>query len=117
VAAILDIVKGVYLPMAQLAQQQGVMLDLNALFEKVGTYSDQPDLIEIIHTMTPPAEPASGGGGGGDAGTGMPQETTRNYVRRSLGNDTQANRDAGLENQLAAAGGNRNGAMNGDGRG
>lgn len=97
VAALNGVVQSVIMPMAQLLQQQGVVFDVNAYLEKIAAYSDMPDLAEIV-TMQ---EPIQGDPAGGEADAGpavKPQETTRNYVRRSLGGDTPQNREATATN-------------------
>ncbi len=101
--ALTEIVKGVILPMMQLLQQQGVAFDINAYLEKIGKYMDQPDLNKLLTIQEPPAPEGGAPGGGSGGAPTMAPETTRNYVRRSLGNDTGANREAGLLNSLSSA--------------
>lgn len=84
-------------PFAQLAQAQGITLDLNRLFDLVGRYMDLPELAEVLTLQRPPA--VEGGSGGGQGS--QPAETTRNYVRRSLGEDSQQSGEMELANQLA----------------
>ncbi len=99
--ALTEIVKGVILPMQQLLQQQGIAFDLNDYLQRMAKYKSLPDLNKLLTIQEPPA-PEGGAPGGGAAPT-MAPETTRNYVRRSLGNDTGANREAGLLNSLSSA--------------
>lgn len=102
-AKLLQFVQQVYLPMAQLAIQQGVVLDLQSLLAKLGRYWDMPDLKEILTLQEPPQPQPDQGGAGqpevpGQPGVNPPAETTRNYVRRSLGGDTASNREATMAN-------------------
>jgi hypothetical protein len=97
-----QIVSQVWAPMQQAFMTQGITLDMNKYLQKIGLYMNQPDLSEILTVQEPPdmeSLPSVGGGGGGSAG-----ETTRNYVRRSIGNDTQANRASELDNLLSEGG-------------
>ena len=100
---IMGVVTGIYLPMVQAAQAQGVNLDLNKLFEIAGKYLDEPDIMAILSVMSPPQSdsPQQPGGAPQQAAAGKPAETTRNYVRRSIGQDTGANRESDLMNSLA----------------
>jgi hypothetical protein len=101
-----DTVMKVVMPMAQLLQQQGVVFDVNAYLEKKAHYQDMPDLSDII-TMQEPPPPEQAQGQGGPAGPSAQPETTRNYVRRSLGGDTPDNRKAAMTNMTG-------GMMNGE---
>lgn len=91
-------------PFMGLAQQQGIGLDLNALLLKMGKYMDLPDLSEILSVVEPPDQQA--GPSTPDQGGGMPAETTRNYVRRSLGGDSAGSKRQDLTAQLMSANGN-----------
>lgn len=102
-------------PFMQLAQAQGVMLDVNALLTKYAGYLDMPDLAEILTIQEPPQPDAEAGGGGGAGG---PAETTRNYVRRSLGGEGEQSQSAELANTLAKGMGQEgNQTMNPNGAG
>lgn len=101
-----------YLPMAQIAQQQGISLDLNAFFDKWGKYADMPDVKDLLTIGDPP--PTEGAGSpNGEAGpsAGKPPETTRNYTRRSKGQGgeqnslIQAMQQAGGQNGTVQSGG------------
>lgn len=110
-----DIVTQVYAPLAQIAQRQGVALDLNAFFEKIGEYADMPDLGEILTMQQPPADGADPAGGStGSAGPG-PAQTTRTYVRENMPGRTPAGNNMNLVNQLMGVnpGGAPNGQQNG----
>ena len=85
-AAMNQVIQQVYLPLAQLAQQQGIALDLNQYFQKVGLYLDDPDIQELLTVGEPPVQKDQG-----QAGVEKPPmqaETTRNYNRRSLSDST-----------------------------
>jgi hypothetical protein len=104
-AAINQIVQGTFIPLAQLAQQQGIGLDLNQYFNLAAKYMDQPDLPTILTTAQPPAQDSTGpgpGGGANDMPT-KPQNTTRTYERRSLGGDTTAGRNQQIANAMSEA--------------
>ncbi len=66
-------------PLMPLAQQQGIMLDLNALVDKLAKYLDLPELAEILTVQEPPQQEA----GSEPQQPGQPAETTRNYTRES----------------------------------
>lgn len=76
-------------PMMQLAVQDGIKPDINALIEIFAKYGDEPDLKKIFHYVTPTAPDQQGGRG--DPGAGMkPTVTTRNYNRSSSADSPQA---------------------------
>ncbi len=106
--AINEIIKGIYLPLAQLAQQQGVSLDLNAYLKIAAELIDEPRIAEILTIQQP--TPPEGQEGGGAPG-GMPAETTRNYVRQSKSTQTRQGSDRNLVTTLL--GGNPGGNPNG----
>lgn len=83
-----------FAPMAQVLAAQGIQMDIQFLMKKIAEYSDEPDVAEMFSV----AEPQVMAGGGGGRGPGMAQNTSREYIRRSVGQDTQANRDLGMEN-------------------
>ena len=111
-AGLLQIVTQIYAPMAQLAAQQGVSVDLNVLFEKIGKYMDQPDLPEIITYREPPETTSAGNG---QAGLGMPQNTERKYVRESTPGRTQKGNDMNMASTMMGVdpGGSPEPSMNG----
>jgi hypothetical protein len=100
-----QLVMQVYQPMAQIAQQQGISLDLNAFFEKWGKYADFPDIQELLTVQEPPEQKGSSGPSD-DAGSGKPPETTRNYTRRSMGAQGPQNQ---VLQMLQAGAGQKNG--------
>ena len=87
-------------PMLPLLQQAGVTVDLNAFLTKLSKYHDLPDLTEIVTVTEPPQVE------GPTAGQEMPGpgSTSREYVRRSLGQDTEANRTNDMLGAMGAAG-------------
>jgi hypothetical protein len=95
-------------PLMQLLQQQGVALDAQFWMKKMAEYGNSPDLSQLFRIQTPPSDAQTPSGGMGATGP-KPAETTRNYVRRSIGNDTQANRNSDLMNALTKAAPNGNG--------
>lgn len=107
-AALNQVVAQIYLPMAQMAKEQGINLDLNAYFTKIGKLTDDPDLQDLLTIQEPPAPDAAGAGGGGDSGPGKPTQTSREYVRRSVGGTPQG-KQQDLMQQLAAGMGQQNG--------
>ncbi len=107
--ALVQIVTSLVIPMSQMAQQQGITLDLHVLLTKLGKYMDMPDLAEILSIQEPPvqAEPPDQGAGPG----GMPQETTRNYVRENRSQQTGPSQSTMMQQALLGA--NRGGQHNG----
>ncbi len=104
-------VTGVFAPMAQIAQQQGVALDFNEFLKIMAQYNDMPEMQRVL-TMQQPLEssvsPSSG------APPGKPPETTRNYNRISSGANSKQAEEGAMENSLAAgANAQSNGALNG----
>lgn len=98
-AFLTQMVTQIFIPMAQVAQQQGIVLDMNALFTLAGKYGDSPDLSTIFNIQEPPPQETASS----SAGTGSsPAETTRNYVRRSLGGKSAQANSAGMETELEA---------------
>ncbi len=97
-----ETVKGILAPLMGLLQQQGVMFDAQAYLAKRAELLDMPDLADIVTVAAPPvadtATPQEGGAAGPQA------ETTRNYVRRSLGGESQQGQGATLEALLESSG-------------
>jgi hypothetical protein len=89
-------VLGLIQPFMGMAQQQGIMLDLNTLMDIIGKYGDMPELKEFLTTTEPP--PPSGGGGSPEEGA-APASTTRNYVRESTSTRTN---DGDRRNMMSA---------------
>lgn len=54
VQAIMSVIQNLFLPLAGVAQQQGINLDLPATFDKLSKYMDQPDLQELFSIQSPP---------------------------------------------------------------
>lgn len=97
--AINEVIQTIYLPLAQIAQQQGVSLDLNAYFEKAAQYMDEPDIDEILTIRRPP--PQNGGSPGGSSeGPGMPAQTERTYTRQNMPGSTRQASDRNLVTSL-----------------
>lgn len=88
-----------FAPFAQMAQQQGVTLDLNALMDVVSRYGNEPELNRIF-TYSPPPDPTAGQGSGGDNG-GMPANTKRTYERISSGGGSEAAKQDDLTKNIA----------------
>lgn len=70
-------------PMMGLLQQQGVMLDMNALLDIFAKYGSEPDLARIFQYVEPPQPTESAS----PQGAGMPAQTTRTYERYGAGGD------------------------------
>lgn len=90
----------VYAPLGQVCQQQGVVPDMNALFTMAGKLGDAPDLATILSITEPPAQETASSSAGSAS---KPPETTRNYVRRSLGGQSAQANSAGMETELEGA--------------
>lgn len=84
------------LPMLPILQQQGVMFDAQFYMKKVAEYSDEPDVAQLFTIQEPPPPTEGGGAAEPLGGTGGPNGG--DYVRRSVGSDTQANREAEMTN-------------------
>lgn len=93
-------------PLLPLLQQQGVVFDAQFYMKKVAEYADEPDVSQLFTVQEPPPQPDGPGGGGG---TQAPHENGGEYVRRSIGNDTQANREGQMMNDAAEAGAEQQG--------
>jgi hypothetical protein len=110
---LLDQVIATMAPMMQLLQSQGVQLDINSWLQKKGTYENMPDLQDIF-TVAPPPQPdqQAAGTSANDGPTG-PAQTSREYIRRSVGSDTPANRAQQFSNTMASKNGTPQGAQQG----
>lgn len=88
-----------FAPAMPLLQQQGIVIDIQFLMKKIAEYSDEPDVTQMFTVQEPvPQEPGQGGA------ADMPTASEPNggeYIRRSVGNDTQANREAEMANTAA----------------
>jgi hypothetical protein len=70
--------------------------------QKMAEYGDAPDLGQMFTLRAAPEAPQGNSEGGQDQGGGMkPPQTTRNYVRRSEGQDSKTNQNAQLMNSLS----------------
>lgn len=87
-------------PMFPILAQQGVQFDAMAYLKKVAQYADEPD-VTTLFTVVEPTMPTQGPGEGGMSDPRMPTQTSREYVRRSVGQDTQANRNAEFDNSMS----------------
>ena len=86
------------MPMMQMLSTQGVNFDAQAYLKIRAKYSDEPDLLKIF-TIGEPVVPSESTGAGQ---TRMPSETSREYVRRSVGQDTEASRMSDMQNSMSA---------------
>ncbi len=91
-------------PMMQLAQQQGVMVDMNALLDIFARYGDEPDLAKIFHYSEPPA-PNSNSTGGQNEAPGMAPNTTRTYNRISTAGQGPQEKAADLTAKMGSLAG------------
>jgi hypothetical protein len=73
-AKIMEMLQGVFMPMAQVFMQQGAYLDAQSLTKILARYGDVPDMANILK-FGPPVQPQGG------EGPGMPPVTTRRYER------------------------------------
>lgn len=95
---IMSIVQGIYTPMSQLFAQQGKQLDLEALLEILGKNMDLPELSSIITMGAAQGADDSNS----DQEGGKPAETTRNYVRRSIGGASAQAQNMEQDNELSS---------------
>lgn len=90
-------------PQMQLLATQGVRMDVQYLLKKIAEYADEPDVINFF-TIADPTPPMSMGPQG-DPG-GKPANTSREYIRRSQGQDTVANQRNDMANAARQSGAN-----------
>lgn len=90
-----------FAPAMPILQAQGVVMDMQFLLKKIAEYADEPDVTQMF-TIQEPVSPE--GGSGGAADIAPKSENGGEYIRRSIGNDTQANREGELQNTAAEAG-------------
>jgi hypothetical protein len=112
--ALVQMTTQVVMPMMQIAQQQGIALDLHALLGKLGRYMDMPDLAEILTIQEPPAQDP--GSAPSTDGPGMPSQTKRTYERVNRSQQTGPSQSTSLQQALLGRNpGGQNGkpAMNG----
>lgn len=86
-------------PLMPMLQQQGIGFDMQFYLKKVAEYADEPDVTGLFTIQEPPPQTA---GMPTSEAPGMPAQTERTYIRRSVGSDTQANRQAEMANAAAA---------------
>lgn len=84
-----------FLPAQQVLAAQSIRLDLQAAVKLIAKYADEPEVETLFTVADVPQQPKVGGDGGG---MGMPASTSREYTRRSVGNDTEASRYSELAN-------------------
>lgn len=97
---LMAIISQVYMPMAQIFQQQGINLDAHTLMGILAKYIDAPDLQSILSIQTPPQ---AAGNSTSQSQGGMPAQTSREYVRRSLGGESTQAKAMEMDNDLSAA--------------
>lgn len=85
-------------PILPLVKEQGGQLDLEQLVEVLAKYGNIPDLKDIVKFVDPERAMQMGGGAGGEGGMGMPNNTTRTYVRE---NRASAPTRSGKDNVMA----------------
>lgn len=110
-----QLVTQIYVPLAQLAQQQGITFDFNAFLGIMAKYLDAPDLQSILTIQDAGGQvgnsiPSTEGEGGSPSASPQPRE----YIRRSLGGYGRAKREMESGNALSAAvSASGNGKING----
>ncbi len=92
---LIQFVTQLYIPAAQMAQQQGVNLDWNNFLEKLGVYKDMPDLKEILTYQEPLPTPEADAAQ--SAGQPAPQETA--HIRENVATPSRL----GNDNMMRAA--------------
>ena len=108
-ALINSIVQQTIMPMLPILQQQGIGFDVNEYLRLVSQMADVPELQDFTTIQEQPLQ-LEEGGGEAESAPGMPQSTTRNYVRESTSEKTRSGQDqAAITNLL----GNRGGLSNG----
>lgn len=108
---LMQVVTQVYVPMAALAQQQNIAFDFNAFLGIVAKYLDAPDLQSIL---TIQEQQGDVGNAGESTETGpKPAQTSREYVRRSIGGQSRQAQEMESDNELSMAAAGSNGKMSG----
>lgn len=87
-----------FVPIMPMLQQQGIQMDVQFLVKKIAEYADEPDIIGLFSV----SEPTQQMSGPQEPPSGKPAETTRNYTRQSIGQDTEASRYADMQNDATA---------------
>lgn len=87
-----------YVPLAQLFQQQGIVLDLHAYTGMIGKYIDAPDLLSIFTVQAPEQ---SAGNSPAEDGPRKPPSTERTYTRRSLGGESSQAQNMEMDNAIS----------------
>jgi hypothetical protein len=95
-----QLISSVYVPMAQILQQQGGMLDMIALTRQYAELLNLPELSEIVK-FTGGAEPAQTSSPTADVPT-KPPTSTRNYVRTNV---SAASNESGMQQAAGQMGG------------
>lgn len=95
-AALDQIVTQVIIPLLPLVQQQNISFDMNNYLTLRAKLMDMPHMNEILTTFEPPQMDTESSQA--PQGPGMPAQTTRNYVRTSQGQGSQANRENAASN-------------------
>lgn len=85
------------LPMMPILAPQGIQFDAMAFVKMVSEYADEPDVLKLFTVAEPTPQPQGGDGGGPK----MPTQTSREYIRRSVGQDTEANRNSEFDNMMS----------------
>jgi hypothetical protein len=104
-AADLDQLVGQILtPLMPILQQQGVQFDVQAYLKRRSVYKNMPDAESIVTLGEPPTDQGSPSGPASPQGPAMPANTTRNYVRRSVGGATAPGQDLQALNAMRSNG-------------
>lgn len=97
--ALMGIVQQVYMPIAQVAEKKGVVLDLPAFFKEIANLADLPQLMKVLTISEPSLDSAGGGEQPGVAAAQGDRTVTRESVSSET-NKSQANQ-AGAAMQQA----------------
>lgn len=87
-AKIKGLVMQIFMPMAQILQQQGIAFDASEFLRILGQYEDMPEYSDILKYMEPPeTETNTREPGGGENGLmSTPMDYEKNYTRTSVSN-------------------------------
>lgn len=94
------VLKEYVLPLAELIERTGGVIQTDKIFELVAKYSNFPELNDLVVFVDNLMQPQQGGGGK----SGMPAHTTREYIRR--GAPGQSRQGASAATQQMLLGGN-----------
>lgn len=95
-----QLVMQILMPMMPVLKEQGITFNLSAFLTKRAELRQMPEILDFVEVAPPPEETGTQGQQGSPEKPGMPQETTRNYVRESVSGKTPQGQAANTISQL-----------------